>query len=65
MADNSSKPQDQQKQEGRSEDATKLGSLTSMLTGHSTRTPETTEPGDKTTGPGDMGNLLKNQREEG
>ena len=40
-----------------------LGELTSMMTGHSTRDPDTTEPGDKTTGPGELGNFLKNQKE--
>ncbi|MDJ0388028.1 hypothetical protein QMO56_07860 [Roseomonas sp. E05] len=65
MADNTRKPQDKRKQTGTSDDATKLGTLTGMMTGHTTRDAETTRPGDETTGPGDLGNLLKNQREEG
>ncbi|MDQ1078161.1 hypothetical protein [Pseudoroseomonas cervicalis] len=40
-----------------------LGELTGMMTGHSTRDPDTTRPGDKTTGPGELGNFLKNQKE--
>ncbi|MFZ6764707.1 hypothetical protein [Roseomonas sp. KE0001] len=43
-------------------DAPKLGKLTGMMTGHSTKDAETTRPGDKTTGPGEQGNLLKNQK---
>ncbi|HWL82412.1 MAG TPA: hypothetical protein VNR89_15800 [Roseomonas sp.] len=65
MTDTAKKPQDQRKQTASSGDMSKLGTLTGMMTGHSTRDPETTRPGDKTTGPGDMGNLLKNQREQG
>ncbi|WP_159999217.1 hypothetical protein [Roseomonas sp. 18066] len=40
-----------------------LGEWTGMLTGHSTRDPDTTRPGSKTTGPGEMGNFMKNQKE--
>lgn len=40
-----------------------LGELTAMLTGHSTLDPDTTRPGTKTTGPGELGNFMKNQKE--
>ncbi|MXP64340.1 hypothetical protein E0493_13395 [Roseomonas sp. M0104] len=64
MTNDAKKRQDARKQDGTPDDSTKLGTLTGMMTGHSTRDAETTRPGNKTTGPGDMGNLLKNQREE-
>lgn len=44
-------------------EAPKIGKLTGMMTGHSTKDEETTRPGDKITGAGDIGNLLKNQKE--
>jgi len=41
--------------------APKIGEMTGMMTGHSTRDPDTTRPGDKIEGAGSVGNLLKNQ----
>jgi len=64
MADDARRRRDEQSKERVPQDAPKLGEVTEMLTGHSTRDAETTRPGDKTTGAGDLGNLLKNQREE-
>ncbi|HWX46474.1 MAG TPA: hypothetical protein VNZ61_00280 [Roseomonas sp.] len=61
MADDAKQRRDKERMP---QDAPKLGEVTGMLTGHSTRDAETTRPGDKTTGAGDLGNLLKNQREE-
>lgn len=64
MADDTTRRRDEQGEADPAPQAPKLGKLTGMLTGHSTRDAETTRPGDKTTGFGDIGNLLKNQREE-
>jgi hypothetical protein len=40
-----------------------IGEWTGMLTGHSTLDPDTTRPGSKTTGPGELGNFMKNQKD--
>lgn len=48
----------------KTDDAPKLGEMTSMLTGNETKDAETTRPGHRNHGAGEVGNLLKNQKDK-
>lgn len=64
MSENTKRPGTTEKDKAALRDAPKIGEMTGMMTGHSTRDPETTRPGDKTEGAGAVGNLMKNQGEK-
>ncbi|WP_176559786.1 hypothetical protein [Teichococcus rhizosphaerae] len=51
-------------QDKKTDAAPKIGEMTSMLTGNETKDAETTRPGSKNHGAGEVGNLLKNQKEK-
>ncbi|MFC4166392.1 hypothetical protein [Teichococcus aestuarii] len=48
----------------KTDDAPKIGEMTSMLTGNETKDAETTRPGHENHGAGEVGNLLKNQKDK-